>query len=96
MQFVPFDRRAWHAGASRYGSRGNCNDFALGIELEGTDEEPYEEAQYRTLVRACRDLASHYPIVDVVGHADIAPGRKTDPGPHFDWHRLRAALRELG
>ena len=94
-QFVEFGRRAWHAGASSFSSRENCNDFSIGIELEGTDEAPYTEAQYAALVRITRLLMREYPgitIGRIVGHADIAPGRKTDPGAAFDWKRLRGAL----
>ena len=94
-QFVPFDRRAWHAGESRFEGRPHCNDFSVGIELEGTDERPYTRAQYARLVRVTRALMRAYPAITagrIVGHADIAPGRKTDPGPAFDWVRYRAAL----
>jgi AmpD protein len=94
-QFVDFGQRAWHAGASRFAGRENCNDFSIGIELEGTDEQPYADAQYARLAAVARSLMREYPgitIGRIVGHADIAPGRKTDPGPAFDWARLRAAL----
>jgi AmpD protein len=94
-QFVPFDRRAWHAGASRFEGREDCNDFSVGIELEGTDERPYTRAQYARLVRVSRALMREYPGITasrIVGHSDIAPGRKTDPGRAFDWERYRAAL----
>ncbi|MCH8505450.1 MAG: 1,6-anhydro-N-acetylmuramyl-L-alanine amidase AmpD [Ectothiorhodospiraceae bacterium] len=94
-QYVPLHLRAWHAGASCWRSRGRCNDFAIGIELEGTDTDPYEPAQYRTLVAVSRALLSHYPRLSeecIVGHEDIAPGRKTDPGPAFDWQHYRSAL----
>jgi AmpD protein len=89
VQFVPCVRRAWHAGVSSWRGRSRCNDFSLGIELEGTDDVPYEDAQYqrlRALVSALRDA---YPIVDITGHADIAPGRKTDPGPAFAWSKIK-------
>ena len=94
-QFVPFDRRAWHAGVSCYRGRSNCNDFSIGIELEGTDERPYTSSQYRRLTQALRALFVRYPTLSataIAGHCDIAPGRKTDPGPAFDWRRLRRAL----
>jgi AmpD protein len=92
IQFVPFDRRAWHAGVSEYRGRGACNDFSVGIELEGTDELPYESIQYERLAAVARCLIAHYPGLDsqrIVGHSDIAPGRKTDPGPFFDWALFR-------
>lgn len=94
-QFVPFGRRAWHAGESCFDGRSGCNDFSIGIELEGTDERPYPQVQLRRLLRVTRALMRHYPAITVqriVGHADIAPGRKTDPGPAFDWAGFRAAL----
>lgn len=87
-QFVPFDRRAWHAGESCWRGRTGCNDFAIGIELEGTDERPYARAQYRRLHRVLEALLERYPRLSrsaIVGHAEVAPGRKTDPGPAFDW-----------
>ncbi|HVE06464.1 MAG TPA: 1,6-anhydro-N-acetylmuramyl-L-alanine amidase AmpD [Paraburkholderia sp.] len=88
-QFVSCDERAWHAGASSFFGRERCNDFSIGIELEGSDTSPYEPAQYDTLSALAQALAAHYPIVALAGHSDIAPGRKTDPGPHFDWSRLQ-------
>ncbi|MBV6422939.1 MAG: 1,6-anhydro-N-acetylmuramyl-L-alanine amidase AmpD [Steroidobacteraceae bacterium] len=94
-QFVPFGERAWHAGASAYCGRAACNDFSIGIELEGTDDEPYEAAQYTALATLIRALLATYPTLSrerLVGHSDIAPGRKTDPGAAFDWPRLRALL----
>ena len=94
-QFVPFHRRAWHAGVSSFGGRQNCNDFAIGIELEGTDDTPYDDVQYHRLTAVVRWLFERYPQLSparVVGHAEIAPGRKTDPGPAFDWQRLMTAL----
>lgn len=97
-QYVPFDRRAWHAGESRFGDRGRCNDFSIGIELEGTDAVPFEARQYRRLAEIARVLMRAYPAVTpdrIVGHSDIAPGRKTDPGPHFDWIRFHAELEAL-
>lgn len=89
QQFVSCDARAWHAGASSFEGRTRCNDFSIGVELEGTDDLPYTAAQYDTLAALTRALREHYPIQAVAGHADIAPGRKTDPGPHFEWQRLR-------
>jgi N-acetyl-anhydromuramoyl-L-alanine amidase len=94
-QFVSFNRRAWHAGRSAHCGRTGCNDFSVGIELEGTDELPYESEQYETLAKVIRALRGAYPSLqagDVVGHSHIAPGRKTDPGPSFDWPRLRRLL----
>ena len=87
-QYVPFHRRAWHAGISIFDGRGRCNDFSIGIELEGTETVPYTEAQYRCLTDVTRILLRHYPQLTrqrIVGHCDIAPGRKTDPGESFDW-----------
>jgi len=95
VQYVPFDARAWHAGESSYQGRAACNDFSVGIELEGTDEVPYEDAQYESLAHLIKALLSAYPALGaerVVGHSDIAPGRKTDPGDAFDWIRLRSLL----
>ena len=91
VQFVPFGRRAWHAGRSQFEGRQACNDFSVGIELEGTNETPYEPAQYATLVTLIAALRAAYPTLAasrIVGHSDIAPGRKLDPGPHFDWSKL--------
>lgn len=90
IQFVSCRQRAWHAGASCWQGRPRCNDFSLGIELEGCDELPFEDAQYLRLTALLKRLCAHYPIAAVVGHSDIAPGRKTDPGPCFDWTRLRS------
>jgi AmpD protein len=92
LQFVPGAKRAWHAGDSVWLGRGACNDYSIGIELEGTDDVPYTEAQYLVLAELARALRAAYPIGDIVGHCDIAPGRKTDPGPSFDWARLRGSL----
>lgn len=95
-QYVPFGRRAWHAGVSQFEGRARCNDYAIGIELEGSDSRPYTEKQYRRLLGVTRALLAAYPRLTtarIVGHSDIAPGRKTDPGPAFDWARYR---RELG
>ena len=90
IQFVPCTQRAWHAGASNWQGRDRCNDFSIGIELEGTDDLPFTDAQYATLIPLLATLKMAYPIQAVVGHSDIAPDRKTDPGPHFAWQRLDA------
>jgi AmpD protein len=90
IQFVPCTRRAWHAGESEWRGRRRCNDFSIGVELEGTDTSPYADVQYRRLARLAVALRRRYPIADIVGHSDVAPTRKTDPGPEFDWPRLRA------
>jgi AmpD protein len=98
VQFVPFDKRAWHAGESRYQGRSSCNDFSLGIELEGTDETPYTDTQYLRLVEITQSLLKTYPRMRperIVGHSDIAPARKTDPGSSFDWTRYRSLLPNL-
>ncbi|MEZ5607839.1 MAG: 1,6-anhydro-N-acetylmuramyl-L-alanine amidase AmpD [Burkholderiaceae bacterium] len=92
-QFVSADARAWHAGVSVHRGRTNCNDYSVGIELEGLEGGAFEPAQYASLASLCRDLRRHYPIDAIVGHEHIAPGRKFDPGPGFDWHALRRALR---
>ena len=95
VQYVPFHRRAWHAGESRWEGRERCNDFSVGIELEGADDLPYEGAQYRALAEAVAALAAAWPAITperVVGHSDVAPGRKTDPGPRFDRERLGELL----
>lgn len=89
IQFVPCGLRAWHAGVSTWRERERCNDFSIGIELEGSDETPFTEAQYQALLPLLETLKRTYPILDIVGHSDIAPGRKTDPGPHFNWSRVR-------
>lgn len=92
VQFVPFHQRAWHAGESSFEGKTRCNDFSIGIELEGTDETPYEPVQYQQLGQLIRLLREAYPEITadrIVGHADIAPGRKTDPGPAFDWDKLK-------
>ncbi len=97
VQFVPLERRAWHAGASEFGGRSECNDFSIGIELEGCDDRPYTELQYQRLVEVSRLLLSSFPALTperITGHSDIAPGRKTDPGPAFDWHHFRTQLAE--
>ena len=101
IQFVPCGDRAWHAGASQWRGRDRCNDFSVGIELEGCDDVPFEESQYQVLDRLIDVLRDAYPIADCVGHSDIAlpRGRKTDPGPYFEWARLgtpdRSARREV-
>lgn len=90
-QFVPFEQRAWHAGVSSWRGRCGCNDFAIGIELEGSDDCPYTKAQYQRLTRVLTWLMRRYPLLSldrIVGHSEIAPGRKTDPGPAFDWSRI--------
>jgi AmpD protein len=95
-QFVPFDRRAWHAGVSEFDGRSACNDFSIGIELEGTDTQSYTGAQYIQLAAVTNRLLAEYPALTVeriVGHCDIAPGRKTDPGLAFDWAYFRKLLR---
>lgn len=95
IQFVPFKRRAWHAGVSVFQDRPRCNDYSIGIELEGTDASPYADIQYARLITVTRALMRAYPAITrdrVVGHCDIAPERKTDPGPAFDWSRLRCGL----
>jgi AmpD protein len=92
MQFVSANDRAWHAGMSNFAGRERCNDFSVGVELEGTDFEPFESAQYDTLGALAVALASRYPISAVAGHEHIAPGRKTDPGPFFDWTHFRKSL----
>ena len=92
FQYVPFNRRAWHAGISSYQGRKDCNDFSIGIELEGTDFQPFEEAQYLKLNEVLSALTETYPGLSrerIVGHEHIAPGRKTDPGPFFDWSKLK-------
>jgi len=88
-QFVSCKERAWHAGVSNFFGRERCNDFSIGIELEGADDQPFEPAQYATLAALIAALRAHYPIEALAGHSDIAPGRKTDPGQHFDWARLQ-------
>lgn len=92
LQFVPCTMRAWHAGVSAWRGRGDCNDYSIGIELEGADDVPYAEPQYHVLAQLARALRSAYPIADIVGHCDIAAGRKTDPGPSFDWPRFRNSI----
>jgi len=89
IQFVSCDERAWHAGSSCWQGRADCNDFSIGIELEGLEGEAFEEVQYTIVARALRSLAARYPIAAVVGHEHVAPGRKNDPGAGFDWPLLR-------
>jgi AmpD protein len=94
-QFVPLDWRAWHAGQSSFRGREGCNDFSIGVELEGTDDRPFAEPQYAALDALTRRIRTHFPAITperIVGHCDIAPGRKTDPGPCFDWSRYRRTL----
>jgi len=99
VQFVPLDKRAWHAGRSAFGGQPECNDFSIGIELEGCDHIPYTEAQYQRLAEVTRILLDHYPDLNptrITGHADVAPGRKTDPGPAFDWEHYFSLLARDG
>lgn len=94
-QYVSFDRKAWHAGESCYEGRPDCNAFSIGIELEGTDDCDFTDRQYTVLAQVTDLLMTEYPCLNarrIVGHSDVAPGRKTDPGPHFDWSRYRHAL----
>ncbi len=98
-QYVPFGLRAWHAGPSFWRGRGACNDFSIGIEIEGTDDEPYDERQYAALAGLVATLQQNYPTLAegwIAGHSDIAPGRKTDPGPAFDWQKLERELHARG
>lgn len=95
VQYVPLHKRAWHAGVSKYNNRDCCNDFSIGIELEGEDETPYTDIQYHVLAKLVKILADKYPKLDnqtIAGHCDIAPGRKTDPGKAFDWEHLNKLL----
>ncbi len=97
VQYVPFHQRAWHAGRSEYCGRSACNDFSIGIEMEGDDSTPFTVPQYQSLTALAEALLQAYPTLSrehVVGHSDIAPGRKTDPGPYFNWPRFRAALKQ--
>lgn len=95
IQFVPCTRRAWHAGQSQWRGHSHCNDFSVGVELEGADDQPFADSQYTVLADLTRVLQRAYPIKDCVGHSDIAtpPGRKTDPGPYFDWARFRSLMK---
>jgi AmpD protein len=92
IEYVPPDKRAWHAGASSWKGRERCNDFSIGVELEGSDDVPFSEPQYEALIGLAKALNERFGRLDIAGHSDIAPGRKTDPGPWFDWERLRSAL----
>ncbi len=95
VQYVPFNKRAWHAGKSSYQGRENCNDFSIGIELEGAEDIAYSPEQYTRLAEVINTLLATYPSLSrqrITGHSDIAPGRKTDPGPTFDWDKLFAGL----
>jgi len=97
VQFVPFTERAWHAGESRFRGRTRCNDFSIGVELEGEDDTPYDERQYQVLPAVLRAVSRSYPGIsprELAGHCDVSPGRKSDPGPAFDWLRLYDALGE--
>ena len=94
--FVPPEKRAWHAGVSSWRGRERCNDFSVGVELEGCDILPFEQAQYETLAGLLSELCGRFPVAGVTGHSDIAPGRKTDPGPYFSWGRLRRILIAAG
>ncbi len=96
LQFVDCDERAWHAGVSAFQGRERCNDFSIGVELEGDEHSPFTVAQYRRLASLTRQLAQRYPLRWVAGHSDIAPGRKIDPGPHFDWGRFLRATATSG
>lgn len=93
IQFVSCLKRAWHAGTSSWQDKTRCNDFSIGIELEGSDTEVFTDPQYSSLTQLTKALQNVYPITEIVGHSDIAPGRKTDPGPCFDWHNFRSSLR---
>jgi AmpD protein len=99
VQYVPFEKRAWHAGESSFNGEPNCNDYSIGIELEGTDDLPYTEPQYTSLLHATREIMRLYPAITperITGHSQIAPGRKTDPGPSFDWSDYRRRLSRIG
>lgn len=94
LQFVNFNDRAWHAGRSSYLAKSECNDYSIGIELEGSDDQPFTEAQYQALSQVTAAIRAAYPKIGphIAGHSDIAPQRKTDPGPYFEWHKFRALL----
>lgn len=96
LQFVPPEKRAWHAGVSRLLDRERCNDFSIGIELEGSSLRPFTETQYRRLAQLIENLCKVFPIRHIAGHSDVSPGRKEDPGPYFQWSRLQPALERLG
>ena len=95
IQFVSCNQRAWHAGISNWNGKERCNDFSIGIELEGTDDRPFEESQYETAAKISQLIYSHYPIKDVTGHSNIAPDRKTDPGPFFHWDKYWELLTDV-
>lgn len=95
LQFVPLGKRAWHAGVSSWRGRTRCNDFSVGVELEGTDDADYAPAQYRRLRELVHVLRRALPLRDIAAHSDIAPDRKTDPGAHFDWARLLASVSQI-
>ena len=92
IQFVSCRKRAWHAGNSCWKEKKCCNDFSIGVEMEGSDTTPFTDSQYIALVSLTMELSKVYPIEDIIGHSDIAPKRKTDPGPYFDWHQYQEAL----
>ena len=92
VQYVPCELRAWHAGKSSWKGRERCNDFSVGIELEGTDDRSFEDAQYEAAAGLCAAIAQRYPIRAIAGHEHVAPGRKQDPGPGFDWPRMQRSL----
>ncbi|PCJ51039.1 MAG: 1,6-anhydro-N-acetylmuramyl-L-alanine amidase AmpD [Gammaproteobacteria bacterium] len=97
IQYVPFDKRAWHAGISNWQGESNCNDFSVGIELEGTDDLPFTEIQYLKLAEVTKALIFRYPhfnVKSICGHSDIAPGRKTDPGGKFDWDHFFSLIEK--
>ena len=94
VQFVPLQRRAWHAGASIWRGRERCNDFSIGVELEGTDDTPFEALQYETLAGLVHELRRAVPLREIAAHSDVAPARKTDPGARFEWRRVLAALAQ--
>ncbi len=97
VQYVPFDKRAWHAGISSFEGREKCNDYSIGIELEGADEVPFTAEQYLQLAEVSKAIMQQYPLINaerITGHSDIAPGRKTDPGPFFDWSYYRSLLAD--
>ncbi len=96
VQFVSCNDRAWHAGTSSWNGRAACNDFSIGVELEGTDDLPYASAQYTMLARLVKAVVRRHPIEGIAGHSDIARGRKSDPGPAFDWARLRRLVAPRG
>ena len=96
IQFVSCNKRAWHAGVSSWHDRIRCNDFSIGIELEGSDSDPFTDIQYEKLAELTRAIREAYPIKEIVGHSDIAPVRKTDPGPCFDWQKYRNLIAAAG